>query len=134
MLPVPQRGRRLRGMSDVIGRDAKSGRFLPGNTGNGGRKRGARSKLGEAFTEDLRDVWQTHGKAALIACAENEPAQFCRVVASLMPKDVNIDIALDVQISEALEGLRALNGGKRMLAAERLVGRLLKSDDVVDAE
>jgi hypothetical protein len=84
-------------MSEITnsGRDAKNGRFLAGNTGNGGRPKGARSKLGEAFLEDLRDAWNEHGAQALRRCAIEEPAQFVRVVASLMPKDVNLNVALD---------------------------------------
>jgi hypothetical protein len=33
---------------------------------------------------------------ALQRCAEEEPAQFVRVVASLMPKDINLNVAVDV--------------------------------------
>jgi hypothetical protein len=46
-------------MSEVqitSGRDGKTGRFVPGNKGNGGRPKGSRNKLGEAFLEDLRDA------------------------------------------------------------------------------
>jgi hypothetical protein len=42
--------------STQIARDPKTGHFLRGHSGNGGRPRGARSKLGEAFIEDLRDA------------------------------------------------------------------------------
>ena len=34
-------------------RDIRTGRFLVGNPGNGGRPPGARSLLGEQFLEDL---------------------------------------------------------------------------------
>src|SRR5262245_57598440 len=77
-------------MSEIIERDAKSGRFLAGN-GGGGRKPGARNKLGGQFIEDLRDVWHEKGIEALRRCADEEPAQFVRVVASLMPKDIDIN-------------------------------------------
>ncbi|WMT78827.1 hypothetical protein [Bradyrhizobium sp. Ash2021] len=72
-------------------RDGRTGRFLAGNNG-GGRKPGSRGKLGEQFISDLRDVWSEMGISALRQCAEQEPAQFCRIVASLMPKDVNLSI------------------------------------------
>lgn len=60
-----------------------------------GRPRGARSKLGEAFLEDLRDAWLEHGAEALRRCARDEPAQFVRVVAGLMPKDINLNLSTD---------------------------------------
>jgi hypothetical protein len=75
-------------------RDAK-GLFLVGNKPPGGRPKGSRNKLAESFVADLRDVWETHGIEALERCAEEEPAQFVRVVASLMPKDINLNVGID---------------------------------------
>jgi hypothetical protein len=75
-------------------RDQRTGRFLTGNSGNGGRKPGSRSKLGEAFVEDLRNVWNERGIEALHRCVDNEPAQFLRVIASLMPRDVNLNLEI----------------------------------------
>jgi hypothetical protein len=72
------------------------GRFQTGNIG-GGRPKGARSKLGEAFVEDLRRVWEELGEQALRECAISEPGQFLRVVASLMPRDLNVNVAVDPQ-------------------------------------
>lgn len=85
-------------MSDttIIERDAKNGRFVAGNSGNGGRKPGARSKLSTQFVEDLRDCWEKHGISALERCAIEEPGMFVRTVAGLLPRDVRIDVAIDV--------------------------------------
>ena len=74
-------------------RDAK-GRFLVGNKPPGGRPKGSRNKLAESFVSDLRDCWETHGIEALERCATEEPAQFVRVVASLMPKDINLSVGM----------------------------------------
>ena len=76
-------------------RDATTGRFQLGHTG-GGRPRGSRNKLGEQFLSDLRDVWQTHGIQALEKCAEEEPGTFVRVIAGLLPKTIDLNIAVDV--------------------------------------
>jgi hypothetical protein len=76
-------------------RDAK-GRFLVGNKPPGGRPKGSRNKLAENFVADLRDCWETHGIRALERCATEEPAQFVRVVASLMPRTLDLNIAIDV--------------------------------------
>jgi hypothetical protein len=37
------------------------GQFLVGHTGIGGRPRGARNKLGEAFLHDLHADWEKQG-------------------------------------------------------------------------
>jgi hypothetical protein len=85
------------GMSGTlqIERNAKTGRFQPGNNGGPGRKPGSRNALGQAFLEDLRDAWERHGAMALARCAVDEPAQFVRVVAGLLPRDVNLNVAID---------------------------------------
>jgi hypothetical protein len=76
-------------------RDRTTGRFVAGNSGNGGRKPGARGKLGSLFVEDLHRVWQDVGEDALRRCAADDPGQFLRVVASLLPKDVSLTVGLD---------------------------------------
>jgi hypothetical protein len=60
--------------------------------GQGGRVKGSRNKLGEAFIEDLHAAWEKHGMAAIEATIKNHPAQFLKVIAMLMPKDLNLHI------------------------------------------
>ncbi|MCA1403709.1 hypothetical protein I6F26_03715 [Ensifer sp. IC3342] len=73
-------------------KDEKTGRFLPGNSGFGGRPKGARSKLGELFLEDMLAAWESRGAAAIQQVIEKRPQDFLKVVASLMPKDLNVNI------------------------------------------
>jgi hypothetical protein len=71
--------------------------FRPGVSGNpAGRPKGSRNRLAEDFVANLADAWQEHGATALAICAKTEPAQFCRIIASLMPKDINISGQIDV--------------------------------------
>jgi hypothetical protein len=92
----------VRTMSDTAtsnDRDGR-GRFLAGNSGNGGRPKGARSKLGEAFLEDLRDAWNAHGTTALQRCAAEDPAAFCKIVANLLPRDVNLNLTAELDVAD----------------------------------
>jgi hypothetical protein len=90
-------------------RDARTGRYLPGNSGNGGRKPGSRNKLGEAFIADLATSWERHGVKALERCAEEDPAQYCRIIASLLPREASLDVDVTVgQAQTALEAYRTL--------------------------
>ena len=59
------------------GRDAK-GRFITGNSG-GGRSRGARSRLGERFSEDVLSAWEMHGPEAIQVVARDRPHEFLRI-------------------------------------------------------
>jgi hypothetical protein len=67
--------------------------FKPGQSGNPrGRPVGARSRLSSSFIADLHTVWEETGIEALRTCAAEKPNEFCRIVALLMPRDVNLSI------------------------------------------
>lgn len=97
-------------MSEGSGKDSKSGRFITGNNG-GGRPKGARSKLGEAFLEDLLNSWESQGPAVIQKVIETKPEAYLKVVASLMPKDLNINVNQIGEMSDEqlLERLRKLD-------------------------
>lgn len=57
-----------------------------------GRPKGARNKLGEAFIEALHDDFMAHGPETIETVRLEKPDQYLKVIASLMPKDVNLNI------------------------------------------
>jgi hypothetical protein len=95
-------------------RDAKNGRFLPGNSGFGGRPKGSRNKLSENFLADLHDCWERFGPQALERCATEDPAAFCKILAGLMPRDVN----LNVGVVDAMEFAEKFRSACEMLGNE----------------
>ena len=88
-------------------KDPKTGRFLPGNSGYGGRPKGARSKLTTDFFADFHAAWQEHGAKALKDVAEKSPRDFVRAAAMLMPKEFEIKTPLDDISDEELADLIA---------------------------
>jgi hypothetical protein len=100
----------------VVGRDTKNGRFVAGNSGNGGRRPGSRNRLGEAFLSDLAASWQRHGPQALERCALEEPGQYLRVVASLMPKELDLSVNHHVQVEAILADFRGIGVPDRTVA------------------
>jgi hypothetical protein len=69
------------------------GRLVPGARLNPhGRPKGNRNKLGEAFIGDLHDRWMKRGLEAIDKVIDTKPDQFLRVIASLMPRDVNLTV------------------------------------------
>ena len=62
-------------------------RFKPGNPG---RPKGSRNKLGEAFLKAMADDFEQHGIAAVEAVRTEKPDQYLKVIASILPKEIDI--------------------------------------------
>jgi hypothetical protein len=83
---------------EINGERNKSGQFLLGHTGLGGRPKGSRDKLGQVFIEDLYDEWRKSGKDVLSRVVRDEPAQFLKTVAALMPKEIDTTLSIDADL------------------------------------
>ncbi len=90
--------------------------YKPGQSGNpAGRPKGARNKLGEAFIEALHEDFQTHGVSVIAAVREDRPHEYLKVVASLLPKQIEIkespfDGVSDEQLSALIMAARSALG------------------------
>lgn len=93
----------------------EKGRFLPGNSGFGGRPKGARNKLGEQFISDLYADWQEHGVETLAKVRAEKPDQYLKVVASILPKDLNVNINQmdDLTDDQLIQRIRQLDSAIR---------------------
>jgi hypothetical protein len=93
-----------------------TGQFLAGHIGSGGRKRGARNKLGEAFVQALADDFSEHGIDTIKQVRMREPAVYIKVIKDILPREVVLD-TFSVSASVSL----SLAEAKEVLAAYRLV-------------
>lgn len=82
-----------------------------GKSGNpAGRPKGSRNKLGEAFLEDMLADWEANGPAAIREVRETKPDAYLKVVASILPRDLNINVnqtdhMTDEQLIERIRSL-----------------------------
>lgn len=68
-----------------------------------GRPKGARSKLGEAFLESMYADFQKHGVSVIEAVRTEKPDQYLKVVASILPKEIDAGERLGNILEEILE-------------------------------
>lgn len=78
--------------ADNTGPKQKAAPFKPGQSGNpAGRPKGSRNKLGEDFIAAMCDDFAEHGAAVIAKVRQERPADYLRVVASLLPKELRVD-------------------------------------------
>jgi len=74
-----------------------STRFAPGSNG---RPKGSRDRLSAAFLKAMSDDFDTNGVAVVERVRTEDPATYLRVVASLLPKEVEISRRVFDDVSE----------------------------------
>src|SRR4051812_42297433 len=99
----PQKQARKRGGNPNPPPPPKSGRFLPGQSGNpGGKPVNARNAITKRFLDALAKDFDTHGEAAIQEARTDDPMGYVRVVASLLPKEFVVERPLDGLTDEEL--------------------------------
>lgn len=87
--------------------------FKPGQSGNpAGRKKGSRNALGQAFIDALHEDFKAHGVAAITTVRETRPHEYLKVVASILPKELNVrtdalDEMTDDDLASILDAVRS---------------------------
>ena len=99
-------------MADAIIREEKrdeNGRFIVPPK-SPGRPKGARAKLGEQFCQDVYAKWQEVGERCIDEMIADKPGDFVKLVASMLPKDINVNVSdgSDMTDEELHERIRNL--------------------------
>lgn len=77
-----------------------------------GRPKGSRNALGEDFLKALHEDFQANGVAAIQTMRADKPAEYVKVIASILPKELNVKIdpieeLTDDELINRLHALRA---------------------------
>ena len=86
-------------------------RWQKGKSGGPGRSMGSKDRLSREFLDALCADFTEHGKAAIQDARTSDPGAYLRVIASIMPKEIEIkrpmaDLTED-ELANAIEFLRA---------------------------
>ena len=68
--------------------------------GQGGRMKGARNKISAAFLNDLLEEWSEGGREAMRIMRLERPSEFVKVVASVLPKELTVEVGPLQEISD----------------------------------
>ena len=66
--------------------------------GHSGRPKGAKNKLAKTYLKDLYEIYLEGGKEALKRVMEERPDVYLKLVAQLLPRDLDIKHSGDVHI------------------------------------
>ena len=98
-----------------------NGRFAQGNPGGPGRPKGSKHRLSEAFIAALAQDFDEHGAESIRRVWQDDPSTYLRVIASLVPKDMQISAPSSVldQLStkSLLEWLALIRGALAALGS-----------------
>lgn len=101
--------------------------FAPGNLANpGGKPIGARNRLQGKFMNALADDFDKHGTAAIRSCRAEDPGKYLAIIASIMPKELEIsrplDDITDEQLDAAAAAIRAIATASNHRAGATVAG------------
>ena len=87
-------------------------RFRPGDHPNpGGKPVGSKNRISAKFLADLADDYEQHGAAVIVRVREESPATYIKIIASLIPQQVELtrpfDDVSDHELAQSIAFIRA---------------------------
>ncbi len=75
-----------------------------------GRPKGSRNKLSDAFIQDYFADWVEHGAAAIVKVRKDNPVDYVKIAAGLLPKELKIERVDELSDTELDQRIRQLAG------------------------
>ena len=74
--------------------------FEKGQPKQGGRAKGVRNRLSHSFLEALAEDFEKHGIEAIRITRVERPAEYCKIVAALLPRELDITTSVIHEITD----------------------------------
>jgi hypothetical protein len=104
--------------------------FVPGRAKTGGRARGARNKLSQAFLEAFAVDFEEHGAEVIRIVRMEKPHEYLKTAAYLMPKEFEITETHLMEIPG--HELDAFIEFARQRIAERALGASIREAETIN--
>ena len=109
-------------------------RWKPGQSGNPlGRPQGSRNKLSEDVLATLANDWAAGGAETVARVRATDPSTYLRVVASILPKDVLVNVQQQTPASLAPEEWAVMVDLVRLIKASAPTGAQALPSDLAPA-
>jgi hypothetical protein len=113
--------------------------FKPGQRGGPGRRPGQRNWLTELALQALGDDFAIHGKSVIEKVRTEEPTNYLRIIASLMPRQLSVERVnpldhIDDADLEAIEQLLRERHAKTVRQLQKLNGTVIDAEPVTPAD
>lgn len=79
-----------------------------------------RRQLSESFLQDCLEIWAVHGKGCLIATATEQPATFVKIMAGLLPKEIEATVDVGQSFIDVLQQMQdmVINNGNSIITID----------------
>lgn len=105
-----------------MSKDDKPWLIKPGQTLNpGGRPVGSRNKLQGDFLRELSADFDKYGRSAIMRAREEDPMGYIRVIAGILPKEMEFKRPLEDMSEDEIIALIALIKQQQAAGAERTI-------------
>ena len=107
-------------------------KFKPGQPSRGGRRRGSRDRIQTDMLEAIAEDFALHGKEAIKIARIERPTEYLKLVASLLPREVEQTIDGQVTHQHQIETIRRVILDPKTITIEQPARLLTKPEPEPD--
>jgi hypothetical protein len=109
-------------------------RFKSGDprTTTGGRRKGSRDRIETKMLEAIARDFEAHGEEAIKICRRERPNEYLKLVASLLPREVEASIDGQVVHQHQIESIRRVIVDPKTITIEQPARLLTKAEPEPD--